>query len=322
MRLHGLGREFGLDLSQCELTTYDRFAGGPRPDCMFTLGNHVVPPVPAHAANGWYLCQFPFPIDPAELQRCRSFLDGYRGIIVYSDYARTNIARALNAAGLRPPPVEIVHPPVPAFAGDAGRKKMIILTVGRFFLGKRKDLMISAFRALIEKFGGELELHLAGSSIPHPLHMAHLADLQNMAGDLPVKFHVNPTSAVLAMLYRDAAIYWHANGLQADLERGPEKAEHFGISIVEAMSAQCVPLAFNAGGPREIITHGADGFLYETTDSLVELTLDLLRDNGAGRRVVMGRAAGKTAERYTVERFIARMRQLVDAAGAASASGC
>jgi glycosyltransferase involved in cell wall biosynthesis len=123
------------------------------------------------------------------------------------------------------------------------------------------------------------------------------------------------------MLYRDAAIYWHANGLQADLERGPEKAEHFGISIVEAMSAQCVPFAFNAGGPREIITHGADGFLYDTTDSLVELTLDLLGDNGAARRVAMGRAAGKTAERYAVERFTATMRQLVDAAGAPPASG-
>jgi hypothetical protein len=53
MRLQRLGREFGLDLSQCELITYDRFAGGPRPDCMFTLGNHIVPPVPADAANFW-----------------------------------------------------------------------------------------------------------------------------------------------------------------------------------------------------------------------------------------------------------------------------
>jgi glycosyltransferase involved in cell wall biosynthesis len=295
--------------------TYENFARGPGPEFMFTLGNHIVPPVPAHAANSWYQCQFPFPINAEELERCRNFLAGYRGINVYSNYTKKHVLHALKKYKLQSVPVQVINPPVPRIGGDAGHKKNIILTVGRFFSGghsKRQDVMIAAFRDIIKNFRDEIEFHLAGSSIPEPSQMAYLAELQKMARGLPVNFHVNPTQEALCGLYRDAAIYWHGTGLQCDLKREPEKAEHFGISIVEAMSAECVPLAFNAGGPCEIIAHGVDGFLYDTTDSLVELTVKLLHAHGDARRIEMGRAAGVAAARYEVERFVSNVRRLVD----------
>jgi GT2 family glycosyltransferase/glycosyltransferase involved in cell wall biosynthesis len=317
MRLLSMAREFDLDLSSCASTTYQSFAAGPPADFMFTLGNHVVPAIPAHAKNSWYQCQFPFPISAEEFKRCRNFLDGYRGINVYSNYAKSFTARALTANNLPSLPIEVVYPPVSMIGGDASRKKNIILSVGRFFTGghsKRQDLLIEAFRNLRQEVVGEVELHLAGSSVPDLVHMTYLSELYKTAKGLPVEFHVNPTREVLWQLYRDAAIYWHATGLHSDLEREPEKAEHFGISIVEAMSAETVPFAFNAGGPREIITHGVDGFLYETEGALVELTAQLLHESGAVQRIEMGRAAGKTAERHKVESFVAKMRQLVDTA--------
>ena len=255
-----------------------------------------------------------FPIGAQEFANCRTFLNGYRAINVYSDYARMHTVRALSASNLPAMPVEVIYPPVAMIGGDATQKKNVILSVGRFFIGghgKRQDVLIEAFRDLLKACESEVELHLAGSSVPEPLHMAYLRDLHRMADGLPVKFHVNPTKAVLSKLYRDAAIYWHATGLHCDLEREPQKAEHFGISIVEAMSTGTVPLAFNAGGPREIVTSGVDGFLYETTDVLVELTAGLLRGSDTERRVAMGRAASNTAERYKVVNFIAKVRQLV-----------
>ena len=315
IRLLSLGREFDVDLSRCNLLTYKSFVGGPRPDFMFTLGNNIVPPVPACAADSWYQCQFPFTMSATDFERRRDMLAGYRGINVYSSYTKEHVLRALKEYNLTSMPVEVIYPPVPRIAGDVKLKKNIIVTVGRFFVGghsKRQDLMIAAFRDVIKKFGDEVEFHLAGSSIPESPHLAYLHELKEMARELPVKFHVNPTTQALWDLYRDAALYWHATGLQCDMKREPEKAEHFGISIVEAMSAECVPLAFNAGGPREIISHGADGYLYDTTDELVDLTIGLLRKDGAARRIEIGRAASKAAARYSVERFASEVRRLVE----------
>ncbi|HEX5213180.1 MAG TPA: glycosyltransferase [Pseudolabrys sp.] len=315
LRLRNLGREFGVDLSQCDLMTYETLVRNPRPDFMFTLGNHIVPPVPAYATNSWYLCQFPFGLDAGELERRRDTLAGYRGVNVYSDYTKKHVLRLLKEHQLPSIPVDVMYPPVPHVQGDASRKKNIILTVGRFFVGghsKRQDLMIAAFRSVIKNFDGDVEFHLAGSSMPEPLHMAFIDDLKQMAHRLPVKFHINPTTRALAELYRDAAVYWHATGLHSNIEREPEKAEHFGISIVEAMSAACVPFAFNGGGPREIISNGVDGFLYDTTEQLVEQTMGLLGDRNIDRRIQLGNAAGIAAERYKVGRFVSTVRRLVD----------
>src|SRR4029078_6948484 len=95
----------------------------------------------------------------------------------------------------------------------------------------------------------------------------------------------------LAQLYREATIYWHGAGLQADLQRYPERAEHFGITVVEAMSARPSPVAFDAGGPSEIIQHGTNGFLYRTVDELVRISADLLKPESAATRVAFADAA-------------------------------
>lgn len=58
----------------------------------------------------------------------------------------------------------------------------------------------------------------------------------------------------------EASSYWHAKGggVNAALER--EKCEHCGISIVEAISAGCVPVVYGEGGPKEIVERGVSGF--------------------------------------------------------------
>ena len=184
--------------------------------------------------------------------------------------------------------------------------------MGRFFAGghsKRHDALIEAFARLAPRVPG-VELHLAGSSTPDPAHMEHLERLRAMAEGLAVTFHVNASAAQMAALYRDAAVYWHGAGLGAALATEPFAAEHFGIAIVEAMSAGCVPLAFNAGGPREILSDGVDGVLYATVDDLVEWTVGLL-SGGGGPRVAMGLAAQLRAGDFTPEVFRSRIRALV-----------
>lgn len=323
LRLRNLECEFDIDLSACRLATSAQFLDAPPPDLMITMGNHIVPPTPPRGAANLFLCQFPFRMPDAD-QAVPGWLDGYRTILAYSEYSKAHIFAALSASQLPQLPIEVLHPPVQVVRGDALIKKRQILSVGRFFIGahsKRHDLLLTAFRTLYERVGGDIELHLAGSSVPEPAHMDYLNRLRKMAEGLPVKFHVNVAPEDLAALYRDSAIYWHGAGLDSDLTEHPETAEHFGMSIVEAMSAGCVPLSFNSGGPREIIRDGVDGFLYGSLGGLVTLTQQLLADNRRDMRESVGQRAALRAADFSVTRFVDRVQQLVDKAVSAVSAG-
>ncbi len=310
LRLLNIGFEFGLDLSSCSLQTEEAFLAAPAPALMITVGNHVVPPIEPRAANSFFICQFPFPMDQAVVPDVSKWAHGYRRVIAYSEYAKAHILAAQNTHRMPHWPVEVVYPAVPQHAGAAADKKPFVLTVGRFFAGghnKRHDLMIAAFRDLRDSFKGDLEMHIVGSSLPDPVHMKYLDDLFASAKDLPVTFHVNASPETLNSLYRDAAVYWHATGLGADLKGDPSMAEHFGISLAEAMSAECVPLAFDAGGPREIVTRGENGYLYHSKDELVQRTRYILQAENEPERRAMAQAAGRRAREFAPEIFRKRI---------------
>jgi glycosyltransferase involved in cell wall biosynthesis len=97
----------------------------------------------------------------------------------------------------------------------------------------------------------------------------------HLAEGLAVKFHPNASRAEIGRLYAQCACYWHGAGLGADPVKEPEKFEHFGITVVEAMAAGCLPVVLAQGGPAEIVTSGYDGWTFETLDELVERTLHL-----------------------------------------------
>lgn len=313
LRLRSFECEFGIDLSSCALMTSSEFAAAPVPDLMVAMGNHIAPPTPARGKHSLFLCQFPFRLPEAERNVSPTALDGYSAIVTYSDYAKSHVFAALSAHQLAQRPIEVVHPPVQPVSGSALRKKAMILSVGRFFVGahsKRHDLMIEAFRALHARMGGAVELHLAGSSMPEPAHMDYLNRLRESAQDLPVRFHVNVSSEALETLYRDSAIYWHGAGLETDLDSHPERAEHFGMTVVEAMSAGCVPLAFNSGGPREIINDGVSGLLYGSLESLVTMTAELFEPQRISLRERMGSSAAQRAAQFSLEQFAQRVLAL------------
>jgi glycosyltransferase involved in cell wall biosynthesis len=313
LRLANLAREFGLEVGGCRVATYDKAEADGSLDLWIAMSNHVVPSVPARGRRNWHICQFPFPMDAASFAQQRGNIAGYQLVLSYSSYTRTHIERAMAQSHLPPVPVHILHPPVPMIGGNQARKKRMILNVGRFFSGghaKRHDVLLDAFRDLIARFDGEIELHLAGSSSPLPQNMDYLAQLHVIAADLPVRFHVNPSRERLWSLYQDAMVYWHATGYGARPDQ-VEQAEHFGISVVEAMSASCVPIAFNSGGPSEIIEEGVSGFLFDSIDTLLNKTVAMLQPGAEEQRLQVAHAASVVASRYSVDVFRRELDALV-----------
>ena len=116
--------------------------------------------------------------------------------------------------------------------------------------------------------------------------------------------------------YQAASIYWHATGYGCDHERKPGKLGHFGMSIVEAMSAGAVPLVYDGGGPREIIASGVNGFLWSDLNQLAAHKRRLV-DNPALREVMAARAVA-ASRRFGVPEFLDRMDSIIARPKAAS----
>jgi glycosyltransferase involved in cell wall biosynthesis len=81
------------------------------------------------------------------------------------------------------------------------------------------------------------------------------------------------------------------------------------------MSAGCVPLAYAAGGPCEIIEDGVSGFLYDSSDLLLSKTAVMLEAGTEAYRIPIARRAAAAARRYSAEVFADAVRDLVREAG-------
>ena len=324
LRLRNLGQELGINLSRLRAIPEGLFLQRPQPDLMLTMGNHVIPPAAGRGKVNIYICQFPFRMGAEPTPEERTRLLGYDAVLVYSQYVFAHVQAALSAFQLPKIDVRVLNPPVQMITHDRPKKKRIILSVGRFFVGghsKRHDVLITAFKSICEQSGEPIELHLAGSSYPSKEHLDYLASLQSSADGYPIHFHVNCSPQKLEQLYCDASVYWHGAGIGANLIEEPDKAEHFGISLVEAMSAQAVPFALNSGGPREIIADGRTGFLYRSVDELKALTTEILSESGRPHAQRIMLAASTRARDFSVENFELGFETLVDELTNAKAVG-
>jgi len=193
-----------------------------------------------------------------------------------------------------PPPAELPTTPV-----SWSEKRNIILSVARFFRGgheKNQGVLIEAFRMFVARHPN-WELHLVGGA--EASEEVFVIELERRARGMPVVFHVNAGREEVRRLYRLSKVFWHATGLGVDERREPERVEHFGIALVEAMGYGCIPFAIGRGGPREIIEPGVNGFFWETVPELVERTAAVIaapevacvRARAAERARAFGRAA-------------------------------
>lgn len=210
---------------------------------------------------------------------------------------------------------QIFYPPVQPGAGSEEGlhpKENLVLSVGRFsVMGvvKRQAEMMSVFReiATVEKNGWTYAS--VGGMGGSPGERALFESVQELGANVGGTPHANIQRAELDRFYNRARIFWHAAGLNEDMESHPELSEHFGISTVEAMLAGCVPVVINQGAQPEIVEHGVSGFLWNDLKELREYTLQLMRDEPL--RQQMAAAAKLRAEKFTRAAFERRFEELL-----------
>jgi glycosyltransferase involved in cell wall biosynthesis len=205
------------------------------------------------------------------------FLDSYQQILSISAFTEQWVTRLWQR------PSELLFPPVHTSAITPAAKHNQILSIGRFFAtgrghSKKQLEMVQAFVALQRR--GELagwEYHLVGGCSPED--EPYLAQVRAAAAGHPVHIHPNAPRPLVEDLLGSARLFWHATGLDEDIDAQPWVFEHFGITTVEAMAAGCVPIVIDAAGQAEIVRHGIDGYLFSTLDQLQEHSRALAADD-------------------------------------------
>ena len=311
-RILTMGRDLDLAVDHVDGISLGDIDAHPAFDLAFVLGDEIYPPVGRLAARNVFICECPLPVeDEAHAQRVRPFWNDYDLLLTYSPVLGRHVRRMVGLLALPALPVEILSPPVPLLPLSRN-KRMQILHVGYFSAGplsKRQDILIEAFRKLVAA-GVEAELHLAGALHPEAEHRAYYAGLVESASGLPVYFHTNCSAEVLRALYANSRLYWHAAGFGRDAERDPQAAELFCISLVEAMSAGCIPVVFATGGPAEVVEEGVTGFHFRTIDELCSRTQILFQNTPSEALEALAATATKAAQIYDQAAFKGDIRAL------------
>ncbi len=308
VRVEQVRSELGLDSTPVELWHGER--PPPRTSTLVVMANEVIPPLAGLGDRSIYHCQFPFDLPRGGLAARWGNLDSYSDVVVNSNFTRAEYGVALQRLRSPGPPVHVINPPCADFT--TGSKRPLIVSVGRFSPEghtKNQHVLIAAFKELVQLVGPlDLELILIGSLGPRRADRDYFNTCREDAAGFNIRMLANAPKRVLAEALAAASIYWHAAGSGAS-PRQPWRQEHFGMSVVEAMSAGAVPLAFRGGGPREIIEDATSGYLWHDQVELVELSARLLSDpllmNG------MSGAARERAAAFGRDRFMQKWMSLL-----------
>ncbi|MCX6705298.1 MAG: glycosyltransferase, partial [Candidatus Woesebacteria bacterium] len=125
----------------------------------------------------------------------------------------------------------------------------------------------------------------------------YVEKLRNMVQGYPVEIIESPDYKTLKDLYGWTKIFWSASGFDVNEEKNPQKVEHFGITVVEAMAGGAVPVIYNAGGHKEIIVEEENGLLWNTVAELIKKTRSLILDPKKFHKIALN--AKKSTEKYS-----------------------
>ena len=265
----------------------------PRVRVFFALGNDKYPQQRNIGLVGFFMCQFPFDLDlPPKNQEELAALASYDHVLVnsrftlrwFNAYITQTIDHYYQQATLMPS-VDILHPPCAILQNRTETPRQNIVMLGRFFDGRQSKghpHAIQLFSQMAPHLPAGTRLVLIGQLVLN--HDSYLQTLRDQVASLPaiadrVDFVVSASPEQVEAQLHAASLQWHMTGLEVDPSEDPASREHFGISIVECMSAGVIPIALQ-GGPEDIIDHAVDGFLAANAEDFMRYTLHVHKAHG------------------------------------------
>ena len=295
-----LEERFGIDLSG--LNFIRDIKRGDGYDVCFWVSDGSIPTL--RARKNYLHFQIPFHGVHGKTLINKMKLFRINKIICNSNFTKNFIDREYGVDSL------VIYPPVDTEKLKSGRKTNSIFFVGRFSQltqAKNQEFLIRAFKVLYDKGNPSWELILAGGSeVGAKEYLKHLKSLKE---GYPIKIIESPSFKELVSLYAECKIFWSAVGFGVDEEKEPEKVEHFGITLVEAMAAGAIPIVYSAGGYKEIITDGENGFFWNKKGELIKKTIEIMGDKALSHR--LSKNAIISSKKYSFERFRSNVEKIL-----------
>jgi len=173
---------------------------------------------------------------------------------------------------------------------------------GRIMWTKNIELGIAAFLQFRQAVGGPWRLVIAG--MVDDKSTAYHAQLLRLAGGDPhVEFRIGPSDAEMQDLYErcTGVLFTPFN-------------EDLGLTPMEAMARGKPVVAVDSGGPREIVAHQVTGYRVPADANSFAVAMQLLVADPERARA-MGRAGAERVTRYTWQRFVREMDDMIDRLG-------
>ncbi len=178
-------------------------------------------------------------------------------------------------------PHKHIYPPVDMqLSKEKIEKENIILSVARFEeSGSKKQIeMIRTFININKSYPDKLKdwkLILVGGSPKTNKYLDQISNLLSEYNEYNIEIKINISGDKLKSLYKKSKIFWHLCGLN---QTDPSLIEHFGMTIVEAMQNNIVPIVFDGGGQKEIVNHNECGYRVNSTKELMKHTINLIQN--------------------------------------------
>lgn len=204
----------------------------------------------------------------------------------------------------------VVYPPINTEIFKPGKKENIILYVGRYSQLqqlKRQDVLVDVFKKMCDRGLRQWKLVLIGGSEIGGSEFVN--ELKRSAQGYPIDILENLPLDQVQFFYSRAKIFWSASGYGVDETKEPHQVEHFGMSVVEAQSAGCVPIVVDRGGHKETVKDGGNGYLWSQPENLREITLKLTKDER--RREKIASNAQKTSKNFSISQFAKNIEKVV-----------
>ena len=166
------------------------------------------------------------------------------------------------------------------------KNKNLVVSIGRIDIRKNYEVLFK----IADKLKNYRFVIAGALNKGDEIYYSNL--IKNKPHNVEVMVNINDKDKIA--LLKKAAIYLHLN-----------RREHYGISILEAMSYGLVPVVPESGGPWEDITeHGRYGYGFNTLDEAVEQIKNI--DFGIVKTII------ESMDRFTFKNFYYSMDNFVE----------
>jgi hypothetical protein len=291
-------------------------------DYFIYMHNFSIPKLEGFAKSNIYHCQFPFEIDDCNYERehytdwgetkswsqskRQNFLNSYNNIIVNSEFTKKNMEKVYSKNNiLYKQNIDILYPLCYDNINKVVEKEEnTFIMIGRIFEhntfanNKRFDIAINIFNQITTN---NYKLIIIGS-VKSEIYYQELKNL--CINNKNIEIIKDADEETKNKWLVKAKYYIQLTGME-DISVCCQ--EHFGISLIEAITYKCIPICFNGGYAPYIVKNNYNGYLINTREELQNKVEDLI--NNSNEKTISN--YDFHLEKYNKENYISTLNKII-----------